>query len=214
MAAAPRLAVFGPTGGTGRQVITQALDRGYEVTALARSPERLPRLPGLRVVAGDVLDPHDVDQVVAGSDAVVSALGIGYSRAATTVYSAGTGTILGAMRRSGVRRVLVVSTSSLWAPPRRYVAEWLFTRLVLHPLLRRPYADIVRMERLLRESTADWTVVRPARLTNGRHTGRYRTALDGRLRGCWSISRADVAHCLLAHVDDARSHRAVLDVAY
>jgi putative NADH-flavin reductase len=191
------------------------LQRGYQVVALARRPETLRiRHPRLRVVAGDVTVPCAADPVVAGAEVVLSALGIGYRRHATTVYSAGTANILAAMGRANVARVLVVSTSSLAIPGPERLTEWLVARFLLHPLLRRPYADMLAMERLLRQSAADWTLVRAARLTNGKPRGTWRVAEEGKLSGCWSISRADLASYLLDQAADTRLGRATVEIAY
>lgn len=210
-----RLAVFGATGGTGAEVIRQAIERGHQVAALARRPEAVPfHHSALRVVGGDVLQPGAADSVVAGADAVVSALGIGMHRHATVVYSQGTGNILAAMARAAVENLLVVSTSSLRSPQPSQVAEWLLANLVLRPVLRRPYADMELMEDTVRRSGTGWTLVRAARLTNGRPTGRYRTAVNGKLRSCWSISRADLAGFLLDHAGDESVRRAVVEIAY
>lgn len=209
-----RLAVFGATGGTGVQVIKQALRRGHRVTALARRPERLGITdPHLDVVAGDVLAAGSCDAVVDGVDAVVSALGIGMHRHATTVYSAGTGNVIGAMTRTGVDRLLVVSTSSLSIPDRRQLPEWLVTKFLLHPMLKRPYADMADMEQRVRDSNIQWTLVRAARLTDRPSTGDYRIAFDGKLHGCWSIARADLATYLLDHVRDQHTYRRIVEIA-
>jgi putative NADH-flavin reductase len=210
-----RIAVFGATGGTGEQVLRQALDRGHEVVALARNPDAVrQRHPDLRVERGDVLDPETVDKVVDGAGAVISALGIGYRRHATTVYSAGTGNILASMERAGVHRLAVVSTSSIQVPPPSRVFEWAIARFLLHPMLQRPYGDMIEMERRVRESDVDWSLVRAARLTNGRCTGNYRTMAHTKLAGCWSISRADVANYLLDSLDDPATHRVITEIAY
>lgn len=213
-----RLTVFGATGGTGRQIVMQAKECGHDVTVLARRPEALPATThGVEVVAGDVLDPSAVARAVQGADAVLSALGIGYRRHATTVYSLGTANIVQAMIANGVRRLVVVSTSSLEIPPRRQTAEWLLSRFVLHPLLRRPYSDMRLMEqyvRGIRPSDVDWTLVRAARLTNGSRTGRYRTAVDGKLPGCWSISRPDLARYMLTHLGDGNVVGRTVEIAY
>lgn len=210
-----RLAVFGATGGTGTEVIRQGLARGHEIVALARRPEALAvRHERLRVVRGDVLDPAVAPAVVDGTDAVVSVLGIGYRRHATTLYSAGTANVLAAMKAAGVRRLLVVSTSSLHVPDRSRFTEWLVIRWLLHPLLRRPYADMALMERAVCASGLDWTLVRAARLTNGRGTGTYRTAVGEKLPRCWSISRTDLAEYLVAHLLDSRAYGACIELAY
>jgi putative NADH-flavin reductase len=210
-----RLAVFGATGGTGVELVRQALAAGHEVIALARDPGTVPvRHDRLRVLRGDVLDPGSAAGVVDGADAVLSALGIGYRRDATTVYSAGTGNIMAAMREAGVSRLLAVSTSSVRLPPPSRVAEYALARFVLHPLLKRPYADMRLMEAEVCSSGLEWTLVRAARLTNARRTGRYRVARDGKLRGCWSISRADVADYMLTHLTDAATYRSSVEIAY
>ncbi|WP_051742874.1 NAD(P)-dependent oxidoreductase, partial [Kitasatospora sp. MBT66] len=193
-----------------------AAEAGHSTVAFARDPLALADARPSTIRQGDVLDPDAVARAVEGADAVVSALGIGYSRAATTVYSAGTDHILKAMRATGVSRVVCVSTTSMspvpWraAPFQRAITSW-----VLHPMLRRPYADMARMERFLLEDTElDWTLVRAARLTGGRARGRYRTAVGRRLPGAWSISRADLAHYLLAALQEPAARREVVEIAY
>jgi putative NADH-flavin reductase len=207
-----RLTVFGATGGTGRAVITQALDAGDKVTVLARRPEALAEFGDeITVVGGDVLDLGAVVAAVDGAEVVISALGIGMHRHATTVYSQGTANIVAAMLDARVARLLVVSTSSLELPRRlseRAVAA------MLHRILAKPYADMALMEDAVRAGDLDWTLVRAARLTNGPVTGRYRTVVDAKLRGCWSISRADVAHYCLTHAADADTFRHTVEMAY
>lgn len=209
-----RVTVFGATGGTGRALVAQALDAGDKVTVLARDPRALAEFGDrITVVTGDVLDKSVVSQAVAGAEVVLSALGIGMRRHATTVYSQGTANIISAMRDEGTRRLLVVSTSSLEVPPARRVGEYLLAKLLLHRILAKPYADMALMERHVRESDVDWTLVRAARLTNGPVSGAYRTAVNAKLPGCWSVSRADVAHYLLAHAADRDVLRATVEIA-
>lgn len=207
-----RVAVFGATGGTGRSAIRQALDAGDKVTALARNPAALAEFGDeITVVGGDVLDQASVTRAVDGAEVVLSALGIGMRRHATTVYSQGTANIITAMREHGAGRLLVVSTSSL-EPPRRVVERAI--ALLLHRILAKPYADMALMEDAIRTSDLDWTLVRAARLTNGPVTGRYRTATDAKLPGCWSISRRDVAHFCLTHAADTATFRRTVEIAY
>ena len=209
-----RLAVFGATGGTGRSVIAQALTVGDKVTVLARNPAALGEFGGrVAVVRGDVLDQDDVARTVEGAEVVISALGIGMHRHATTVYSRGTANIMAAMNADGIRRLLVVSTASLEIPSPRQVGEWLLAKVLLHRLLAKPYADMALMERQVRTSGLDWTLVRAARLTNGPLTGHPRVAVNRKLRGCWSISRRDVAHYLLTHVADPEVSQGIVEIA-
>lgn len=210
-----RVAVFGATGGTGRSMVEQCLAGGDKVTVLVRRAEALGDLRDqVHVVVGDVLDPVPVREAVAGAEVVFSALGIGMRRHATTVYSQGTGNILDALRAEGSSRLMAVSTSSLELPSPRRFPEWLLGRFVLHKILRKPYADMLLMEQRVRASDVDWTLVRAARLTNGPRTGRYRTARDEKLPGCWSISRADVADYLLTRAEDTGTFRGTIEIAY
>jgi len=210
-----QLTVFGGTGGTGAQFVRAALDAGHTVTAAARDPAKIQTVQErLRTVRADVLDPLSLDGTVDGADAVVSTLGAPNGREPTTVYSTGVANILDAMRHAGVRRFTGVS-----AQPVRPRAEVdLLERLVVYPILYRlfgaSYADMARMEQVLHRSDVDWTVVRPPRLTDGPATGRYRIAVNGRLRRGSSISRADLAAAMLRLLDDPRAVRATVDVAY
>ncbi len=71
-----KLLIFGATGGTGRQLVDQALAQGHEVTAFARNPENVTaKHDHLKVVQGNVMDATSVETAVAGHDAVLSALG-------------------------------------------------------------------------------------------------------------------------------------------
>ena len=71
-----KLLVFGATGGTGKQLVRQALQQGHVVTAFARDPSKIRETQAnLRVVRGDILQPDSVEIAVARQDAVLSALG-------------------------------------------------------------------------------------------------------------------------------------------
>jgi len=78
----------------------------------------------------------------------------------------------------------------------RYLADPIVKRV-----LREHYADLARMEDVLRGSDLDWTAVRPPRLTDKPVTGRYRTAYGQNIRRGLFISRADVAHYMLWAID-------------
>ena len=51
-----KIIVFGPTGGTGREFVAQALARGHQVTAFTRSREGVPLRTGITIVAGQTLE--------------------------------------------------------------------------------------------------------------------------------------------------------------
>src|SRR5262249_12838719 len=106
-----KLAVLGATGGTGRQLIVQAIAAGHTVTALARSHHhKLPAAAGLTVLLGSSGDRSSVVQVVAGQEAVLCALGGRPWRRREEVCSSAMRHILPAMREHGVRRLVAIST--------------------------------------------------------------------------------------------------------
>jgi putative NADH-flavin reductase len=208
-----RLSVLGPTGGTGKQLVRQALAAGHEVAAVARRPEAMRLAPQLRVVAGDALHPASLRQAIAGADAVLSALGSRAGNRPTTVYSAGTAAALTAMRETGVRRFVGISAAPVAPDEQKNLLE----RRVVHPLLHRffggGYDDMRRMEELLAASDRDWTVFRPPRLTDKPATGSYRTAVDRRLPRAWTVPRADLAAAMLAAVHDGALVRHAVAIA-
>ncbi|MEV5322876.1 SDR family oxidoreductase [Nonomuraea sp. NPDC052634] len=209
-----KITVFGATGGSGIQLVRQGLDRGHEVTAVVRDPARLPAELRERadVVVADVMDPDAVTPAVAGRDAVLSAMGP-RGNGPTTVCSGSIRSILTAMERAGARRLLMVSAAGLESD----AGDGLVTRYVLKPIVQRvfrhSYADLARAERLLRDSDTDWTIVRPARLTDAAAPGRYRTARDLSVRGGHTTTRADLADCMLTLIDDRTSVGHVVSVA-
>jgi len=192
-----KIAVVGATGRTGLQVAEQALARGDDVIALARHPGALPRRPGMVSAAADVLNRAVLAEALAGADAVVSALGIGTSRQPTAVYSDGTANILHAMDAHGITKLAVIS--AVPAGPR---AEQPFLqRRMIIPVLERvlgaTYADMRRMEAVLRGSDLDWVCLRPPRLVGKKATGRYRLDATRPLPKARSITYADLATALL-----------------
>ncbi|NLU66966.1 SDR family oxidoreductase [Streptomyces sp. HNM0574] len=209
-----RFTVFGATGGTGQQLVRQALEEGAEVTAVVRDPARLPlRHARLEVVTAELTGPDVLRPAVAGRDAVLSGLGSPTNKGAG-IASRGTRAIVGAMEAEGVARFLAVSAAPLGPTPE---GESLFFRTVLNPLVKRAlrgvYADLAVMEEVIAASGLDWTVVRPPQLTDGAGTGRYQRVLDGNVLGSHKITRADLAHAMLTMRDDPETVRRAVGVA-
>ncbi|NBH02043.1 NAD(P)H-binding protein [Amycolatopsis sp. SID8362] len=201
-----RITVLGATGGVGGEVVKQALDRGWHVTAVVRDPAKL-KLPAEVVVAG-LHEQEKLTAAIEGRDAVLSALG-SRDRQPTTVCTDGARAALAA----GAKRLLVVSASGLDAD-----GDGVFTRTLVKPLLntvlKHGYADMRAMEDLVMTSDADWTVVRPPMLLNGPRTGVVKSRLDGNVRGSYTIRRADVAEYLLDAVADPTLIRRKVSIAH
>ena len=209
-----RLLIVGATGGTGRALVEQALERGHAVTALVRNPSRLPHAdPRLTVVVGDVMTPASLDAAVRGQDAVLSALGHKRWFYPTHILSEGTRNLIDAMSRHGVRRLIVetaLGVGDTWWQMGLYYT--LFVRIVILPFY---FFDKGRQEAVVRRSGLDWTVVRPGALNNGPRRGVFR---QGPRVGHWlwtvGISRADVAGFMLDQVTDTRHLGSAVGIAY
>lgn len=200
------LTIVAATGGIGRQLVSQALADGHTVTAVVRNPANVE----VKAVKVDLSapDPVALAEAVGGADAVLSGLGA-RGKGDYGVAERGTRAIVEAMKETGVRRLVVVSAAPIGTvpspdrphPPRHDPGEGFFMRNLLTPIvkrvLREHYADLARMEDVIRSSGLDWTIVRPPQLDDRPLSASYRTAYDRNLRRGLKISRADVAHYML-----------------
>jgi putative NADH-flavin reductase len=195
-----KLLVFGASGPLGRAIIEAALAAGHQVTAFTRSPGRPNNDPRLREVTGDVLDAGSTAAAVPGHDAVVSALGHSRPSPAGRDLHPGAAHIIAAMKAAGVSRLIWISSHGVGDA--RGHSGFLFERVFVPWRLSAEFADKERQEALITVSDLDWTIIRPARLTNGPATGRLRAQprLPVTIRD--SISRADVAKFVLGELQD------------
>jgi len=192
-----RILIVGATGGTGRRLVAQALERGFVVTALVRDPSRLPvEHPRLTVLRGDVLDGGSVEVAMRGQEAVLCALGHKRFFGLTRILSEGTRNILRAMEAHGVRRLVCETTLGLGDSAGRMGLY--YTLFVIPLILPFYFWDKTRQERLIAESQAEWVIVRPGVLTQGGPQGRFRHGPRvGNFVSTVRISRADVADFML-----------------
>lgn len=232
-----KITIFGATGGTGRHLAEQALAAGHEVTVVVRDPARLamaapaadlartvpaapasgagqraPAVAGLRVVTADVMDPGAIAGAVAGADAVLTAIGPRVS-GPSTVSADSAASIIAAMRRTGVRRLLTVSGSIVDDAGEGPIMSYLVKPLARRTFLKNVCADMRRGEEVVRASGLDWTIVRPPRLTDKPATGRYRSAIDRNLPRGFTVSRADLAASMLGLIEDRAAVQRIVGIA-
>jgi uncharacterized protein YbjT (DUF2867 family) len=198
-----KVLVVGATGGTGRATIDALLGRGHRVTAFSRHAESLEiDSDRLTRINGDATNPDDVDRAVAGHDAVIVTLGItenpfrvrlfGAAGTANDVRSAGTRNVIAAMRKHGVRRLVVQSSYGVGETRNRLRwVERLFFKLLLEPQI----ADTEVQELEVRESGVDWVLAQPVHLTDDDVNDMPFASPDGQVRE-WKISRKGVARFL------------------
>jgi uncharacterized protein YbjT (DUF2867 family) len=191
-----RIALFGATGGTGMQVLEQALAAGHSIQALARDPGKLAPHEGLSVMQGDVLDQAATDACVEGTDAVICVLGTKPGN--EPVEAAGTGRILAAMDKHGVRRLIAVSSMGVGDSIDQINFAF---RVIMNLTLKRIMQAKAEQERLIMASDTDWTIVRPGGLTDGPRTDRYQAGTEKSIKAT-RVSRADVADFVLKQLAD------------
>jgi hypothetical protein len=129
------------------------------------------------------------------------------------------------MNATGVRRIIAVSAAPVSTvpspgrpnPPKHDPGDGFFMRHlfshVASAMFGKVYADLALMEDILADSGLDWTVVRPPQLTSKPLTGTFRTAYGQNIRGGWSVPRADVAHLMLAVLDQPETIRQAIGIA-
>ncbi|GIV97622.1 MAG: NmrA family transcriptional regulator [Herpetosiphonaceae bacterium] len=197
-----KLAIFGATGRTGKQLVEQALQQGHEVIAFARNPAKLGiQHERLKVVEGDVYKAEDVERAVVGADAVMMALG--HTKGTTTkdVLTVATKNVLAAMKKHNVRRLVNITGAGVADPNDR---PRLFNK-VMSFLLKRMAGDLLAdsqcQSEAIRWSDLDWVIVRVPMLTDGPKTGHVRVGYVGQGTGA-RITRADAADFMLKLVTD------------
>lgn len=209
-----RLLIVGATGGTGRALVEQALERGHHVTAFVRNPARLRvQHERLSIARGDVLDSASIEAAVRGQDAVLCALGHKRFFYPTRILSDGTRNLIRGMENQSVRKFVCETSLGVgdsWGRMGLYYT--LFVGVFILPFY---FLDKARQERLIRSSSLEWVIVRPGALTNGPKRGVYR---HGSAVGHWlwtvRISRADVAAFMLNQLSDDKYLRSAPGVCW
>ena len=192
-----KIAVFGATGGTGRQIIKQALAAGHEIKALVREPSKLDITnEGLTLIQGDVLNHDKVAETLIGTEAVICSLG-NTTNNPEMIVSRGTEVIVQMMAMGPRPRRLIVITS-LGVGDSKNQVPFVF-KILAKTVLRQAMQDKEAQENLVRTSNLDWIIVRPGGLTDNPATGKYRSGLDKSIIA-GQVSRADVATFVLQQV--------------
>jgi putative NADH-flavin reductase len=205
-----KLVVLGATGGTGLEIVRQAIEHGHSVTAFVRSSDRLkPFRDRITVKHGDLLNCAELEKVIQGHDAVLSGFGprVPVSKADAHALEQFAVALTSAMPRAMVRRVVVESVAFLFRnsimPPAYLLGRLFFSRTLL---------DASAMERVFEKSELDWTMVRPPGLTGKPYTGEYRVREGHLPRFGFRISRADVADFMIKAAENRLSIRKIFGV--
>lgn len=199
------IVVLGATGIVGKAIVKEALQQGHQVTVLTRNAQKLPSgQAGLKVVEGLVTDRKVLRQVLNGQDAVIQTLGIGGKGdgKTTTFVSSTNQIIMEEMEQLGLRRLIAISV--IGAGDSLKFLPWIYKKMIL-PLFQRWFIPIIedknRMEKCIKESHLDWTVVRCTTVKHQAAKGNVVASLDGKgLK--FSITDADLAKFFINQLSD------------
>ncbi len=207
-----KLLVFGATGGTGQQIVKQALAAGHAVVAFVRRPEALQVQDArLTIAEGDVLDRAAVGRAVAGCEVILSALG---TRGGPPALVEGTRNILDAAQAHGTPRSLWVS--SFGVGESRGQMGWFARNVIAGMILKAALAEKATQESIIMGCGTPWIIARPGGLTDSPRTERYQCIpCDAKVSlNRLQISRADVADFLLKNLTDETWLRQAVGLAY
>lgn len=199
-----KLVIFGATGSTGKLLVEQALVTGNHVVAYVRNPATLNmKNERLTIIQGELADEVKIESALKGADAVLSVLGP-KGRSKSKPLAEGMRIMIAAMKKQGVRRLVITSTLSAKDPHDlpELRAKILVTlvRLAMHT----SYEQIVSVADAVRASDLDWTILRLTLLNNKPKSGKVRAGYLGKNEvGTW-ISRADTADFMLKQVQDTK----------
>ena len=209
-----KLAVFGSTGATGRQVVDHALAAGHTIVAVARRPDAITaEHPALTIARGDVLDPLSIRAAVAGVDTVISAFGPANNKKPGTLISEGIANIVGACQEASVPKL--VFESGLMTTDGEGLS--FFARLgvgLFRSLNRKLYHDKVIAEATIRGSKLAWVIVRAPSLTDGPARGDYNHGVAIGINPAKKLNHADVADFLIACAGDPAVDRTTQVIGY
>lgn len=204
-----KIILLGASGATGRQVIDQALEAGHQVTAYVRQAAKLDaRHPHLSVIEGSLVDSTTLGDSIRGHDAVLSTLGHTKLSDPTPLLAPAMHLVMQCMQTHGVRRL--VYESAYGTHETADDLPFFFAKVFKPWLLKYTYADHEAAEALIRQSSLDWTIVRPVGLSNGPRTGVYKVAERLGKGSGFRISRADVADLMVKELSERQwLHKAV-----
>lgn len=195
-----KVIVFGATGTVGIEIVKQALEKGYAVTAFVRNPEKTEQLKHkkLCVYKGDVTNLSDVVKGIQNHDAVLCALGDGN---VGKIRAIGTQHIITAMNKAGIKRLICQSTLGMGQSYGNLNFIW--KHIMFGMLLKKAFQDHQLQEQYILNSELAYTLVRPSALTDGAVTNGYKAGFDGKYKKlALNIARTDVAFFMLRQLEN------------
>ncbi len=215
-----KIALIGATGFVGKAVLTEALNRGHSIVAISRNPQNITeKNERIQPVKADVLNPAEVKQAVAGTNAVISAYNPGWTNPNIhDEFLEGSQSIQEGVKQSGVKRLLVVGgAGSLFINGVQLIDTPQFPAAYkAGASAAKEYLDIIK-----KEDDLDWTFLSPAiemnHETAGERKGVYRSGLENPVfnaEGRSIISVEDMAMAIIDEIENPKHIKQRFTVAY
>jgi putative NADH-flavin reductase len=205
-----KIIIFGATGSVGRHLVSQATEKGYEISVFSRSGNLFTSNANLNLITGNVFNLPDVSGAIAGHDVVLCALGDGRLG---KVRAAGTRNIIESMKKNGVSRLICQTTLGCGESWNNLNFFW--KNIMFGWFLKRAFLDHEEQEKFILDSELDWTVIRPGAFTNGPLTRNFHYNFGMNQKGLeLKISRADLAWFMLKQISENKFLRKTVSVSY
>jgi uncharacterized protein YbjT (DUF2867 family) len=200
-----KILIIGATGLTGQLLVSQCLEKGFDVSILARKIDCVIDDPRVNVIHGDVLEPETLDGAIKGQDQVLCALGVKLGHNPGVVRTAGTQHIVDAMENHNVKRLVLISTIGV----NDSIDNMSFTSKIFLPLIigKPRLKEAGLQERIVMSSTLDWTIVRPPRLVEEQAESkavRFSETLKTKFSDV--LSRLSLAEFMIEKLNDTSSY--------
>ena len=207
-----KVLVLGATGSVGQHILRLGTERGHEITALVRNPERLKSWESrVRLIKGDALDKDAVEQAVRGQEAAIYAIGV-KTIGRTTLFSQSTRILIDALERDRVKRLVCIT--GVGAGETKGHGGFLYDRILFPLFTKRMYEDKDIQEPLIQKSSLDWVIVRPAMFREGTAPAEFEAVTDVRGVTLTRVSRAEVAAFVLDQLTDDRYLRKAVFIGH
>lgn len=203
-----KLIIFGSTGRTGSFLVRYALEKGHQVTAFVRNPNKITiQSPNLQIFIGDVLKLESIKAAMEGQNAVLSAIG---SKEDFSLLSRGLNNITLAMEEQKVSRIVAIGGAGILQEDKNK----LIRENINYPMfLKNISEEHFKVYQLLLKSMLNWTLVCPPMIPQGERTGNYRVKIDYQAQGQPQIFTGDLADFMLHELIDCNFLKARVGIA-
>lgn len=202
-----KLFILGATGRTGKELIKQATERGYEIVAYVRSPQKLVPQDNLKVIQGNLNETSKMEHALASCDAVLVTLGNPVNDSSANLFESLMPNLIKSMQHTNISRI--ISLSSLGTGDTINNVSYPY-KMGVKTFLKGNQTDHEKGEQYLIHSNLNWTLIYPGPLFNGDKTSHplVKNAASGyKMPGAPKTNRADVAAVMLDQLNKKSSYK-------